>query len=109
MFGGDWNEAVAAFLGYVMLVAYAVGLLQWLLIRLPRQGRVAGEFEQLQVLESISRDHPDRVVRLEGSVRLESGSEEPLELLIFRGFSSCITHPTAFDPDPECAAARRHD
>ena len=44
LFGGDWNEAVAAFLGYVMLVAYAVGLLQWLLIRLPRQGRVAGEF-----------------------------------------------------------------
>lgn len=44
LFGGDWNEAVAAFLGYVMLVAYAVGLLQWLLIRLPRLGRVAGEF-----------------------------------------------------------------
>ena len=43
-FGGDWNEAVAAFLGYVMLVAYAVGLLQWLLMRLPRQGRVAGDF-----------------------------------------------------------------
>ena len=55
--------------------------------------------EQLQALELISRDHPDRVVRLEGSVPLESGAEEPLELLIFRGFSSCITHPTAFDPD----------
>ena len=26
------------------LVAYAVGLLQWLLVRLPKQGRVAGEF-----------------------------------------------------------------
>ncbi|MEC7382624.1 MAG: DUF3177 domain-containing protein, partial [Cyanobacteriota bacterium] len=23
---------------------YVVGLLQWLLVRLPRQGRVAGEF-----------------------------------------------------------------
>ena len=44
LFGGDWNEAVAAFFGYVMLVAYVVGLLQWLLVRLPRQGRVAGEF-----------------------------------------------------------------
>ena len=44
LFGGDWNEAVAAFLGYVMLVAYAVGLLQWLLVRLPRQGRIAGDF-----------------------------------------------------------------
>ena len=44
LFGGDWNEAVAAFFGYVMLVAYGVGLLQWLLMRLPRQGRVAGDF-----------------------------------------------------------------
>ena len=26
------------------LVAYVVGLLQWLLVRLPKQGRVAGEF-----------------------------------------------------------------
>lgn len=55
--------------------------------------------EQLQALESISRDHPDRVLRLVGSVRLESGDDEALELLIYRGFSSCITHPTAFDPD----------
>ena len=44
LFGGDWSEGVAAFLGYVMLVAYGVGLLQWLLMRLPRQGRVAGDF-----------------------------------------------------------------
>jgi hypothetical protein len=44
VFGGQWSEAVAAFIGYVALVAYVVGLLQWLLVRLPRQGRVAGEF-----------------------------------------------------------------
>ncbi len=44
IFGGDWTPAVAAFVGYLALVAYAVGLLQWLLVRLPRQGRVAGEF-----------------------------------------------------------------
>jgi hypothetical protein len=44
VFGGQWTEAVAAFIGYVALVAYVVGLLQWLLVRLPRQGRVAGEF-----------------------------------------------------------------
>ena len=55
--------------------------------------------DQLQALESISRDHPDRVVRLVGSVHLEGESNEALELLIYRGFSSCITHPTAFDPD----------
>jgi hypothetical protein len=44
VFGGTWSPAVAAFCGYLALVAYAVGLLQWLVVRLPRQGRVAGEF-----------------------------------------------------------------
>ena len=29
---------------FVALVAYLAGLLQWLLVRLPRYGRVAGEF-----------------------------------------------------------------
>lgn len=42
--GGDWNPALAAFAGYLALLGYAVGLLQWLLVRLPKQGRVAGEF-----------------------------------------------------------------
>jgi hypothetical protein len=44
LFGGQWTPGVAAFVGYVGLVAYGVGLLQWLLVRLPRFGRVAGEF-----------------------------------------------------------------
>jgi hypothetical protein len=44
LFGGQWTPGVAAFVGYVGLVAYVVGLLQWLLVRLPRFGRVAGEF-----------------------------------------------------------------
>ncbi len=44
IFGADWTPAAAAFVGYVALVAYAVGLLQWLLVRLPRQGRIAGGF-----------------------------------------------------------------
>ena len=55
--------------------------------------------EELLALERISRDYPRRVVRLTGFVRLKAGEPEPLELLIFRGFSSCTTHPTAFDPD----------
>ena len=50
--------------------------------------------ELVQKLELRSRLHPDRVVRLSGEV-----SGEPFELLIFRGFSSSTTHPTAFDPD----------
>ncbi|MFM7313106.1 MAG: DUF3177 family protein [Cyanobium sp.] len=44
IFGTDWTPGAAAFLGYFALVAYGVGLLQWLLVRLPRQGRVAGDF-----------------------------------------------------------------
>ena len=44
VFGGQWSEAVAAFAGYVALVAYLAGFLQWLLVRFPRNGRVAGEF-----------------------------------------------------------------
>ena len=43
-FGGQWTPAVSGFLGYLGLAAYAVGLIQWLLVRLPRQGRLAGEF-----------------------------------------------------------------
>jgi len=49
----------------------------------------------LPALESISRDRPDRALRLQG----EMGNGEALEVVIFRGFSSSLTHPTAFDPD----------
>jgi hypothetical protein len=52
----------------------------------------------LAALETISRGRPDRVLRLVGTLPAQ-GEEEPFELLIFRGFSSSITHPTAFDPD----------
>ena len=44
LFGGQWTESIAAFIGYVALVAYLAGFLQWLLVRLPRYGRVAGGF-----------------------------------------------------------------
>ena len=44
LFGGRWTGALAAFVGFVALVGYGVGLLQWLLVRLPKQGRVAGGF-----------------------------------------------------------------
>ena len=48
----------------------------------------------VQALEERTRLEPQRVVRLRGQV-----GDEPFELLIFRGFSSSTTHPTAFDPD----------
>ena len=52
------------------------------------------DVELVQQLEERSRLAPDRVVRLKGTV-----FDESFELLIFRGFSSSTTHPTAFDPD----------
>ena len=65
----------------------------------------------LAALEEISRGRPDRVLRLRGEVTVDDDGmaveaapgaalvREPFELLIFRGFSSSVTHPTAFDPD----------
>lgn len=51
-------------------------------------------------LEERSRARPDRVLRLKGRLPAgDSNAQEPFELLIFRGFSSLTTHPTAFDPD----------
>lgn len=50
-------------------------------------------------LETLSRSRPDRVLRLRGSLPAAEGESEPFELLIYRGFSSSVTHPTAFDPD----------
>jgi len=44
LFGGNWNEALASSLGYLALVIYVIGLIQWLFVRLPRYGRVAGGF-----------------------------------------------------------------
>ena len=52
----------------------------------------------LSRIEELSRSRPDRVVRLTGELPGDCGLE-PFELLIFRGFSSSVSHPTAFDPD----------
>jgi len=61
-----------------------------------------GSTEQLIArLEQISRDHPQRVLRLRAMVAAaaDPAQQETFELLVFRGFSSSTTHPTAFDPD----------
>ena len=44
LFGGNWNEMLSGFLGYIGLIMYIIGIIQWLLIRLPKQGRIAGDF-----------------------------------------------------------------
>lgn len=55
--------------------------------------------ELLAGLEAISRGRADRVLRLTGSLPAGEAAREPFELLIFRGFSSSVSHPTDFDPD----------
>ncbi len=42
--GANWSEELAAFVGYLGLIIYFVGIIQWALIRLPKQGRIAGDF-----------------------------------------------------------------
>ena len=44
LFGGNWNEPLASFVGYIGLIIYSLTLLQWLLLRVPKNGRVAGYF-----------------------------------------------------------------
>jgi hypothetical protein len=83
----------------------------------PAPGATAATEQLLARLEAISRERPDRVLRLHGTLRplptegvREPGEDpeaaaspvehvEPFELVIYRGFSSSTTHPTAFDPD----------
>lgn len=50
-------------------------------------------------LELLSRDRPDRVLRLRGQLQAPAEAAETFELVMFRGFSSSTTHPTAYDPD----------
>jgi len=80
----------------------------------PPPGATVATERLLARLEAISRERPDRVLRLRGTLRAlppEAGRDagedpaaaaspdEPCELVIYRGFSSSTTHPTAFDPD----------
>ena len=44
LFGANWTEPIAAFIGYIALIAYLIGMLQIIFIRIPKQGRVAGGF-----------------------------------------------------------------
>ena len=39
LFGGNFSEPVAKFLGLFSLLIYSLGLLQWIIIKLPRTGR----------------------------------------------------------------------
>lgn len=56
--------------------------------------RPTDEADLVRRLEARSRELPGYVIRLQGHV-----DDAFFELLIFKGFSSSTTHPTAFDPD----------
>tara|TARA_Y100001968_G_C19266413_1_gene671925 strand:- start:98 stop:709 length:612 start_codon:yes stop_codon:yes gene_type:complete len=43
LFGANWNTSLAAFIGYLGLVCFIVGVLQWLLNHLPKNGRFSGD------------------------------------------------------------------
>jgi len=42
LFGASFSQPVAKFLGLFALVIYALGLLQWAIIKLPKSGRNSG-------------------------------------------------------------------
>tara|TARA_Y100001968_G_scaffold21367_1_gene16879 strand:- start:1021 stop:1692 length:672 start_codon:yes stop_codon:yes gene_type:complete len=42
--GGDWTTTFASFIGYIALTLYIIGMLQWLIVQLPRNGRFARKF-----------------------------------------------------------------
>lgn len=56
--------------------------------------RPTDEADLVRQLEALSRELPGYVIRLQGRQ-----DDAFFELLIFKGFSSSTTHPTAFDPD----------
>ena len=41
---GNWTTAFATFFAYSALILYVIGLIQWLLIQFPKNGRFAGKF-----------------------------------------------------------------
>ena len=41
---GNWTTALATFFAYSALILYLIGLLQWLIIQFPKNGRFAGKF-----------------------------------------------------------------
>ncbi len=44
LFGATWTEPIASFIGYICLIAYLIGLLQIILIKVPKYGRTSGGF-----------------------------------------------------------------
>jgi len=52
----------------------------------------------INILEKISSQVPDRILKLEGFI-LKENQKEQLEILIYRGYSSSTTHPIEIDSE----------
>ena len=44
VFDGNWTTAFSTFFAYLALILYLIGLIQWLIMQLPKNGRFAGKF-----------------------------------------------------------------
>ena len=58
--------------------------------------RKMAEIDLITNLEKISSIIPNRILKLEGFT-LQDNQKEPLEIIIFKGFSSSTTHPIEID------------
>ena len=56
------------------------------------------KIDLINSLEQISSKTPHRILKLEGFI-LKENQKEPLEILIFRGYSSSTTHPIEIDSE----------
>ena len=58
--------------------------------------RKMAEIDLITNLEKISSTISNRILKLEGFT-LQDNQKEPLEIIIFKGFSSSTTHPIEID------------
>ena len=65
--------------------------------------RKMADIDLINNLEKISSEIPNRILKLEGFL-LKENQKEPLEIIIFRGFSSSTTHPIEIDSEKKVIA-----
>jgi len=61
------------------------------------------KIDLINILEKISSEIPDRILKIEGFI-LKENHQEQLEILIFRGYSSSTTHPIEIDSEKKVIA-----
>ena len=61
------------------------------------------KIDLINSLQKISSEIPDRIQKLEGFI-LKKNQKEPLEIIIFRGYSSSTTHPIEIDLEKKVIA-----